>query len=385
MDFTPDADCQALAETVAKICAKYGRAYYLDCIEKKKFAWDLWRELAGIGCWGLCVPEDHGGTGLGMRAMGLVFEVMARHGMPITLADVGPALAGTVISRHGRPEQVRRYLPRLVSGDGVICFAITEPHAGTNTFKIKTFAEKVAGGYRLNGEKVFISGFDVADYALVVTRTAPLDAAERTKGLSLMMVDPKADGVTKSPLNIEAPEVARKWQVYFNDVFVPEDALIGEEGQGLRPLFDGLNPERIMACAMCVGLGEYALDLGVDYAKTREVFDGPIGAYQSVQHPFAEAYAQLELARLMNRKAAWEFDRGETGGVTAILAKLAGSDAGVMAAEAAIQAHGGNGFVKEYDLVRLWAFLRLQKNAPIARQMTLNHIAEHALGLPKSY
>ncbi|MBM3555414.1 MAG: acyl-CoA dehydrogenase, partial [Alphaproteobacteria bacterium] len=347
--------------------------------------WELWRALGEAGCWGLCVPEAQGGLGRGLQEISLVEEVLCRHGVPMVMMAVCPALAAISISRHGTEDQRSRYLKPIIDGRSLISFAITEPNAGTNTFAIKTFARKVPGGYRLSGEKVFITGFDIADRCIVVCRTAPREDGRRTEGITLLMVDTKAEGIRKAPINIQVAKVEKQWQIYFDDVFVPEEDRLGPEGHGLGTLFDGLNPERVIVAAMCVGLGEYILEKGVAYSRDRRVFRDPIGAYQSIQHPFALAHAHLELAKLMTRKAAWEFDHGERGGMSATLAKLAASDAALEAAEAAIQAHGGNAYVKEYELLDLWAILRVQRTAPIAREMTLNHIARSALGLPKSY
>lgn len=237
----------------------------------------------------------------------------------------------------------------------------------------------------LNGQKAFISGADVADYMLVVARTRPYDPQRRSEGLSLFIVDTKAPGLTLKQNDTQTVAPEKQFMVYFEDVYVDDRDLIGEEGNGIEYLFDGLNPERIMIADLAVGFGRYAVSKAVDYAKARNVFGQPIGGHQALQHPMALAKTHLELAALMNRKAAWAFDRGEPAGESSNMAKLAASDAALEACEIGIQVHGGNGFTKEYDMLNLWTLCRLTKTAPISREMVLNYIGEHVLGLPKSY
>lgn len=272
------------------------------------------------------------------------------------------------------------------TGERKLCFAITEPDAGTNSFKIKTQARPVDDGWVLNGRKVFISGADEADDMLVVCRTRALaEVGDRRQGLSLFVVDMKSPGIELQKLNIAIEWPEKQFIVFFNDVHMPSDALIGHQDEGSRYLFDGLNSERILAAALSVGLGNYVLNRGVEYAKLRAPFNTPIGAYQGIQHPMARARAHLDAARLMTYEAASRFDAGISAGRQANMAKLLAADAAVAAAEIALQAHGGNGFDADYDIITLWPMIRLGQTIPINNEMILNYIGEHVLGLPKSY
>jgi len=374
-----------LVASVERLTRRFTRAEFLRCHREGRFPEEVWQELATLGVLGITVPEAYGGAGLGIQELALVEETLARAGVPIVLLVVSPGLGAIVVSRHGSEEQKRRWLPGTATGATKFCFAITEPDAGTNTFKIRTMARKVPGGYRVSGQKSFITGIDVSDHMLLVARTSPLDLAHRTRGLSLLVVDTKAPGISRTRIDTQVCKVETQWAVFLDDVFVPEGDLIGEEGRGIRALFDGLNPERILVASMCVGLGEYVLDKGVEYAKGRQVFDGPIAAYQAIQHPMALAKAHLELALLMNRRAARLFDGGEAAGPAANIAKLAAADAALEAFDISLQAHGGNGFTSDYDLLDIYSFLRLQRTAPVSREMILNYIGEHLLGMPKSY
>lgn len=384
-DIDLSAEQRQLVASVERLTRRFTRADFVRCHREGRFPEDLWQELATLGVLGITVPEAYGGAGLGMQELALAQETLARGGLPLLLMVVSPGLGVIVVARHGTEEQKRRWLPGTVTGATKFCFAITEPDAGTNTFKIRTMARKVPGGYRVSGQKTFISGIDVSHHMLLVARTSPLDPAHRTRGLSLMVVDTRAPGISRTRIDTQVCEVEAQWAVFFDDVFVPEGDLIGEEGQGIRSLFDGLNPERIMVAATCVGLGERVLAKGAEYARGRHVFDGPIGAHQAIQHPMALAKAHLELALLMNRRAALLFDRGEAAGPAANIAKLAAADAALEAVDIALQAHGGNGFTSDYDLMDIHSFLRLQRTAPVSREMILNYIGEHLLGMPKSY
>lgn len=349
------------------------------------FTRELWDELAALGYVGMTIPEEYGGMGLGMFEMMLVMEEMSSRGIPLLMLVVGPGLSILPLVKYGSDEQKQRFLPAAASGEKLFCFAITEPNAGTNTFRIETFAKKDGSGWRLNGQKVFISGVDVADYMLVVARTRPYNPEKRSDGISLFIVDTKAEGVTIQPIETQIAAPEKQFAVFFENVFVDEQNLLGEEGKGTAYLFDGLNPERIMIAAMAVGLGRYALSKAVDYANVRKVFNVPIGAHQGLQHPMALAKTHLECAALMNRQAAWMYDNGLNAGPYANMAKLAAADAALEACDIGIQVHGGNGLSKEYDMMNLWSLCRLLKVAPISREMILNYIGEHVLQLPKSY
>jgi len=267
------------------------------------------------------------------------------------------------------------------------CFAITESDAGSNTIRTATIARKRGNRFALSGSKTFITDADGSDYALVVARTIPYTEVERkTDGFTLFVVDLKAKGIEKQyiPVSIPAPET--QWQLFFDEVDLGPEDVVGEVDKGFGILFKSLNPERILVASICCGLGRYALGRAVTYANERKVFkDVPIGAYQGVQHPLANAYAGIEVASLMALKAAWVFDQHREAGEFANMAKLVAADAGIAAVDAALQAHGGNGFAAEYGLVPYWALARLLRVAPVNREMILNFVAQHSLGLPRSY
>lgn len=372
----------AILETIDRIALQFDRRYWERCRDENQFPVDLWQALAQAGVLGLVVPEAYGGVGLGLTEMALVQERLAERGIPLLLLVVGPGLSFMPIVRHGTAEQQVRYLTPALQGERLICFGITEPNAGSNTFAIETFATPSEGGYRLNGHKTFISGANHADQILVVCRTAP----GKREGLSLMMVELDSPGVTIRPQLMEVATLDGQSDVYFGDVWVPDDAVIGVEGRGFDYVFEGLNAERVNVAAMAIGLGRYALQKAVSYASSRRVFnDVPIGAYQGLQHPLAEASTHLELAWLMTQKASYEYDRGRSAGAYANMAKLAAVDAALEACDVAIEVHGGNGFTRDYDLLSIWSLCRLLKTAPVSRELVLNYIGTHVLGLPPSY
>lgn len=374
-----------LVDLIDHVAERYDRRYWLSCRDADRFPRELWSALAESGVLGLAVPEQYGGSGLGLLDMALVQERLSQHGLPLMLLVVGPGLSFMPIIRHGTPAQIQQYLVPALQGRRILCFGVTEPHAGSNTLNIATTATPAAGGFQLNGQKTFISGAMHSDDMLVVFRQASSSPGSRD-GLSLAIVDLKAPGVSIHPQAMEVSALDGQSEVYFNDVFVPAAALIGQEGSGFGYLFEGLNAERVNAAAMAVGLGRYVLQRAVDYAKTRRVFhDVPIGAYQGLQHPLAEAAAHLELAWLMTQKAAAVYDRRDPAGPLANMAKLSAVDAALEAADIAIEVHGGNGFTRDYDLMSVWSLCRLLKTAPVSRELILNYIGTHVLGLPSSY
>ena len=377
-----DAEHQQIYDSVSKLTASYGHAAFAAAARSGGDARDLWSALAEAGFVGIAVPEAHGGAGLGIEALSLVLEATAAHGCPMTSLVVLPIIV-FILSRHATPEQQREWLPEIAAGTRRIAFAITEPDAGTNTHNLKTNASRIGQGWRLNGSKYYITEASTSDALLVVARTG---TDERGRGrLSLFLVPSKAKGVTINNLPTELLVPERQASVFFDDVELPESALIGGEGNGLKNVFAGLNPERIAVAALCNGLTTYALTKAADYARTRQVWSTPIGAHQAVAHPLAEAFARHQLAKLATQRAARLYDRGDDAGDASNIAKLAASDTAVFALDRAIQTHGGNGFSQEYGLADLWFVARVQQTAPVSREMVLNHIAQHNLGLPKSY
>ena len=385
--FVPSDEELRIRETVATIANRYGRAYMQRCSEEERPPVELWDELAAAGYLGVNIPAEYDGGGLGMTALAAVGEELAFAGTPLLLILVSPAIAGSVLARHGSPEQRERWLRGIGRGDLRMAFAITEPDAGTNTHNLATQATRTDdGGWRLRGTKVFISGVEMAHALFVVARTGERDATTGYGRLSLFIVDVDAPGLERTVIPTATRGADRQWQLFFDDVEVPADRLVGNEGEGLRLVFDGLNPERIMTAVQCTGIGRQALDKASAYARERVVWDAPIGSHQGVSHPLAEAKIELELARTMTRKACALYDAAAKGaGEASNMAKFAAAEAGVKCVDRAIQAHGGNGVALEYGLADLWWGVRTAKIAPVSREMILNYVAEHSLRLPRSY
>lgn len=383
MDFEPNPEHQLLRDSVRRIAARFGHEYYQKQSATDGRAQELWDELAVNGFLGINVPEEYGGSGLGITELMLVSEEVASVGCPLLLLLVSPAICATILARHGTEPQRREFLPGLAAGKKM-AFAITEPNAGSNSHDIDTRAERVGDQYRINGTKYYISGFDEADQVLVVTRTG-IDEDSGRGELSLFIVDTQSEGLTAHhiPVEIRAPE--KQYTLYFENVMVDESRRVGEEGQGLRQVFVGLQPERILGASISNGLGRYALEKAASYARERVVWDAPIGAHQGIAHPLAIAKIQLELARLMTLQAAWKYDHGHNAAEAANMAKYAAAEAGLEALDAAIQTHGGNGLASEFGLADLWGMARLLRTAPVSREMILNYVAQHSLKLPRSY
>jgi len=297
---------------------------------------------------------------------------------------VSPAICATLLATFGTDAQKRRWLPAMARGEAKMAFAITEPDAGSNSYRISTTARKDGDVWRLNGSKYYISGVDEAEAVIVVARTGTEEGTGKAK-LSLFVADTDAKGfeARQIPVEIAAPE--KQFTVFFDDCVLDSDRLLGTEGDGLHQVFAGLNPERLMAAAVSCGIGRYALDVAAAYARERRVWDRPIGAHQGVAHPLAKAKIELELARLMLAKAAWCYDAGTEAGEAANMAKYAAAEAALGALDQAIQTHGGNGMSSEYGLADMWGAVRLIRTAPVSREMILNFVAQHSLGLPKSY
>jgi alkylation response protein AidB-like acyl-CoA dehydrogenase len=295
---------------------------------------------------------------------------------------VSAAISAGMISEFGTEEQRQTWLPGLASGAVKVVFAITEPDAGSNTLRISTTATRDGADWVLNGTKHYISGVDEAEALLVVARTGQ---DERGGRLSLFLVPTDAAGLDKHLLPVDLLLPERQFTLHFDGVRVGPDALVGEEGAGFRQVFHGLNPERITGAALGVGIARYALTAAARYANERTVWSQPIGAHQGVSHPLAKAKIETELAALMTRQAAWQHDHGQPAGESSNMAKYAAGEAAVAALDAAMQTHGGNGVSTEYGLMPYWGLARLLRIAPVSREMILNFVAQHSLGLPRSY
>ncbi|HXA28210.1 MAG TPA: acyl-CoA dehydrogenase family protein [Candidatus Angelobacter sp.] len=380
----PSEEELTIRDAVASICAQFGRPYMRAKVESGEPATELWDALAAQGFLGVNIPEEYGGGGLGMQELAAVGEEIAAAGCALLLIVVSPAIVGTILAKHGTEAQKQRWLTGIGSGRTKVAFAITEPDAGTNSHNLSTSLTPTADGYRLSGQKVFISGVESAEAILVVARLRNEDG---TLGLPApVLVDVDAPGMQRTMLPMAVRGADRQWQLFFDNVEVSRDRLVGGEERGLRMLFDGLNPERIMGASISNGIGRLALDKASEYAKSRTVWQAPIATHQGIAHPLAEAKIELELARLMTRKAAALYDAGERGaGEAANMAKYAAAEAAIKCVDRAIQTHGGNGFSLDYGLTDLYWGARVARTAPVSREMVLNYVAEHSLGLPKSY
>jgi hypothetical protein len=365
---------KAIAELAFTFGAKYAERRF-DDHEASLAQWD---DLAASGLTGLSLPEEHGGAG-GMLELCIASERLAAGGFPAAKLVISTAIAGSMIARHGTLEQQRRWLPGIASGELRFCFAFTEPEAGSNANRLRTTARSVDGGWRLNGEKTYISALESSDAMIVVAREPEHGA------LALLVLPLPCTGVSSTRVQVETPAFEHQWSVSFDDVELPEDALLGEPGGGGRVLFDGLNPERLVVASQAVGVGRWSLGRATRYACERVVFDVPIGAHQAIQHPLAEALIALEGAWALTDAAARLYDAGGQAGLESNMAKIAACDAGLFAADRSLQVFGGSGYTDETMMFQRFAYMRLLRSIPVSRELALNHIATSGLGLPRSY
>jgi alkylation response protein AidB-like acyl-CoA dehydrogenase len=384
MDFADSAAMQALRKTVSDIAGSFGGSYYAARAHSGRSCTELWEALGSAGFHGVNVPEEYGGGGGGLSELAAVCEETAAQGCPLLLVVVSSAVCGEVLARYGSTGQKQRWLPGIASGERKMVFAITEPDAGSNTHRLATTATRDGQNWVLRGTKYYISGADEAEAIMVVARTGRDEATGQAR-LSLLIVPAGAAGLTARPLPVDLMLPERQFTLHFDDLRLGPDALVGAEGEGFGQVFHGLNPERITGAAHGVGIARYALSRAAEYARTRQVWDQPVGAHQGIAQPLAKAKIETELAGLMTRKAAWLHDHGRPAGEAANMAKYAAAEAAIAAVDQAIQVHGGNGVSAEFGLVPLWGLARLLRIAPVSREMILNHVAQHTLGLPKSY
>jgi alkylation response protein AidB-like acyl-CoA dehydrogenase len=372
-----------LRRSVARLVGKYGRTYFQEKVKTGGKVTELWSELGAAGFLGVHIAEEWGGGGGGMVEYGIVVEETAAQGCPL-FTMVLQSICSPIIERFATQDMKEQWLPGLANGTKRMSFAITEPDAGTNTHRITTTATPVGDGWELNGAKYWTSAVDEAHAILVVAR-GPVAGPDGRHPLSLFIVAPDAPGISMQPIENVVMSPDKQFMLFFDKVQLGPEALIGVEGNGLKQVFVGLNTERIAVAAVNNGIACYAIDRAAEYASTRQVWSQPIGAHQGVAHPLAEATINVQMARLMALKAAQQCDAGEDAAEAANMAKFAAADSSLKALDQAIQVHGGNGFALEYGLADLWFIARVHRTAPVSREMVLNHISQHTLGLPKSY
>ena len=389
MDFDLSADQMQIREAVRGLVRKYDLDYWLEKDRAHAFPTELWSDLGRHGWLGIAIPEEYGGAGLGLQELVLVVEESCRAGGGSTVAQLfmlTPIFGGVSITQHGTAEQKRRFLPGLASGEVDFCMALTEPDAGSNALKIRTEAVRTDDGWRISGQKIWTSAVDQADWMLLVARTTPIDKApRRTMGLTLFIVPASHPSITIRPIEKLGTHCVGSFTVFIDDLVVPADAVLGEVDQGWRHLLATLNTERMVTAAGCIATGDLSLDIAAGYARERAVFSAPIGSHQAIQFPLARVKIELELARLANYRAAWLYDRGRECGAEANMAKYAAARAGLEAADRAIQTLGGMGYARESHVERLWRDVRLFGIAPVSEELTLAHIGQAVLELPRSY
>jgi acyl-CoA dehydrogenase len=388
MDFALDANQESIRDTVSKICARFDDAYWLKKDKEGGFPIEFHKAIAEAGLLGICIPEEYGGSGLGISDAAIMMRAIAESGAGMTGASaVHMNVFGlNPVVVFGTPEQCARMLPGIVAGQQKACFAVTEPNTGLNTTQLKTRAVRDGDKYVVNGQKVWISTAQVADKILLLARTTPLDDVKSpTHGLSLFYTDFDRSRIIVHEIEKLGRKAVDSNELFFENFEIPVDDRIGEEGRGFEYILHGMNPERILIAAEAVGLGKVALKRAADYAKVRNVFNRPIGQNQAIQHPLAKNWMELEAAWLMTLSAGWQYDQGLPCGPAANSAKYLAGEAGYHACEQAVMTHGGFGYAKEYHVERYLRESLIPRIAPISRELILSFIAEKALGLPKSY
>jgi alkylation response protein AidB-like acyl-CoA dehydrogenase len=373
----------ALRESVGRLAAGFGRKYFQGVVARGEQPRELWQALAEAGFLGAHMSEQYGGSGGGLGDLNIVIEETAAQGCPL-LSLVISSITAPILAAHGSEVQKQAWLPGLAGGTRKMCFAITEPDAGSNSHRIKTSARRAGDGWVVNGQKYWTSAIDESDAVLVVARDGEPDERGRAP-LSLFIVPTNTPGITWHPIDAALRSPEKQFTVFFDNVEIPGEAIIGKSGAGLKQVFVGLNPERVSAAALNNGIARFAIHKACDYATTRKVWSTAIGSHQGVSHPLAEAFVNVQAARLLTARAAQMYDEGLDAAEAANMAKFAAAESSLKALDQAIQVHGGNGLSNEYGLADLWFICRLHRTAPVSREMILNHVALHSLGLPKSY
>ncbi|MFJ3898737.1 acyl-CoA dehydrogenase family protein [Streptomyces sp. NPDC090083] len=388
MDFELTEDQETIRSSVAGLLRDYGDEYWMAKDQAHEFPTEFYDTVAGGGWLGITIPEEYGGHGLGITEASLLLEEVARSGGGMNAASaIHLSIFGMhPVVVHGSEELKRRTLPRVADGDLHVCFGVTEPGAGLDTASITTYARRDGDHYVVNGRKVWISKAVESEKVLLLTRTSRADeVARKTDGMTLFLTDIDRDRIDVRPIPKMGRNAVTSNELFIDDLRVPVEDRVGEEGQGFRYLLDGLNPERMLIAAEALGIGRASLDKAVRYGRERVVFGRPIGMNQAVQFPLADSLARLDAAELVLRKATWLYDHGRPCGREANTAKYLCADAGFTAADRALQTHGGMGYAEEYGVARYFREARLMRIAPISQEMILNYLGSHTLGLPRSY
>jgi acyl-CoA dehydrogenase len=388
MNFELTDDQELIRKSVAELASKFDDHYWMEKDQAHEFPAEFYRAIADGGWLGMTIPEEYGGHGFGITEATLLAEEVARSGGGMNAASsIHMSIFGMhPVVVHGSDELKARTLPRVATGELHVCFGVTEPGAGLDTSRITTFARREGDHYVVNGRKVWISKAIESQKILLLTRTQHYDdVVKKTDGMTLFLTDLDRDHVDIRPIRKMGRNAVSSNELFIDDLKVPVEDRIGEEGKGFQYILDGLNPERMLIAAEALGLGRVALEKAVKYGNERVVFDRPIGMNQGIQFPLADSLARLDAAELMLRKATWLYDNGKPCGREANTAKYLCADAGFTAADRALQAHGGMGYSEEYHVSRYFREARLMKIAPVSQEMILNFLGSHVLGLPRSY
>jgi acyl-CoA dehydrogenase len=388
VNFDINPDHEALRAGLRELLARFDDEYWARCDCEHRFPTEFYDALAEGGWLGVAIPSDYGGAGLGVTEAALLLQEIAASGaamngcsaIHLTIFGMNPVV------KHGSPTLRREVLPRVVAGDLHVSFAVTEPDAGSDTSRITTRARRDGDDYVIDGRKVWITKAQQAEYLLLLTRTTPReDCARRIDGMTLFLAPLDRSAVEIREIAKMGRNAVNSNELFIDGLRVPAENRLGEEGEGFRYLLDGLNPERILLAHESVGIGRAAVHRAVEYAKTRVVFDRPIGQNQGIAFPLAEATMRLDAAELVARKAAWLYDQGQPCAREANIAKYLAADAAFMATDRAVQTHGGFGYAVEYHVERYFREARLMRIAPVSQEMVLNYVSEHVLGLPRTY
>lgn len=388
VDFDLTEDQQTIRQAVRELAGRFDDQYWMEKDAAHEFPSEFYDEFAKGGWLGITTPEEYGGHGMGITEASIILEEVAASGagmngassMHLSIFGMHPVIV------HGSEELKARTLPRIVNGDLHVCFGVTEPGAGLDTTKITTFAKRDGDHYVVNGRKVWISKAVESEKVLLLTRTTKsADVAKKTDGMTLFLTDLDRSKVDIRPIAKMGRNAVTSNELFIDDLHIPVEDRVGEEGKGFRYILDGLNPERMLVAAEALGIGRAALRRAVQYGKEREVFGRPIGMNQGIQFPLADSLARLDAAELVLRKATWLYDNGRPCAKEANMAKYLCADAGFETADRALQTHGGMGYSEEYHVARYFREARLTRIAPLSQEMVLNYLGEHVLGLPRSY